>query len=76
MPIEVIIAQVELLARVGLIAVALYLGVLWVAAIWWTFHDVRKRSTDPWLHLAAIVLVIVFSFPGLLTYFVLRGPPD
>jgi hypothetical protein len=66
MPIEVIIAQVELLVRVGLIAVALYLGVLWVAAIWWTLRDVRSRSTIL-LGTTAMALPMLF-FLGWLTY--------
>jgi RNA polymerase subunit RPABC4/transcription elongation factor Spt4 len=58
--------------RVGLIVVTTYLLALWIAAIWWTFQDIRNRSTDILLQIAATLLVTVFSFPGLLIYFMLR----
>jgi hypothetical protein len=72
MQIEEIIVQIERLVRVGLIIVVTYLLALWIAAIWWTFQDIRNRSTDLLLQIAATLLVTIFSFPGLLIYFMLR----
>ncbi len=51
-----------------------YLLALWVAAIWWTYRDIRNRTRDILLQMAATLLVAVFSFPGLLIYQVLRPP--
>ncbi len=64
----------EKLIQTALIVVGAYLLALWVAAIWWTYRDIRNRSRDIFLQMAATVLVAVFSFPGLLIYQVLRPP--
>ena len=72
MQIEEIILQVERVVRVGLIVLFTYLVALWIASIWWTFQDIRLRSTDMLLQIAATALVAFFSFPGLLIYFLLR----
>ena len=45
---------------------------LWIASIWWTFRDIRSRSTDLFLQVAATLLVTIFSFAGLLIYIILR----
>jgi hypothetical protein len=47
---------------------------LWIASIWWTFRDIRGRTNDLFLQLAATLLVTIFSFPGLLIYMILRPP--
>jgi hypothetical protein len=72
MQIEEIIVQVERIVRVGLTVLITYLLALWIAAVWWTFQDIRSRSADILLQLAATLLVAIFSFPGLLIYFLLR----
>ena len=54
--------------------VAAYLVALWIASIWWTFRDIRARTTDIFLQIAATLLVAVFSFACLLIYFILRPP--
>src|SRR3954451_21956923 len=70
--IEEIIAQVERVLRVGLTVITAYLVALWIASIWWTFRDIRSRSTDLFLQVAATLLVTIFSFAGLLIYVILR----
>src|SRR5579871_4315137 len=72
MQIEDVVAQVERLVRVGLTILFAYLVALWIAAIWWTVQDIRSRTTDILLQIAATVLVVVFNFPGLLIYLLLR----
>ena len=64
----------EKLIQTALIVVGAYLLALWVAAIWWTYRDIRNRTRDIFLQMAATLLVAVFSFPGLLIYQVLRPP--
>ena len=66
--IEEIIAQVERILRIGLTIITAYLVALWIASIWWTFRDIRSRTTDLFLQVAATLLVTVFSFAGLLIY--------
>ncbi len=72
MQIEEIIVQAERVVRVGLTVLFTYFVALWIAAVWWTFQDIRSRSNDIILQIASTLLVIVFNFPGLLIYFMLR----
>jgi hypothetical protein len=67
-----LLVQLERILRVGLTVLFTYLLALWIAAVWWTFQDIRSRSADVLLQLAATLLVAIFSFPGLLIYFLLR----
>ncbi len=68
------ITQLERILRIGITLVAAYLVALWIASIWWAFRDIRARTTDIFLQIAATLLVAVFSFPGLLIYAILRPP--
>jgi hypothetical protein len=72
MGLEEIIATVERVLRIGLTVITAYLVALWIASIWWTFRDIRSRSTDLFLQVAATLLVTIFSFAGLLIYIILR----
>ena len=72
MGLEEIIATVERVLRIGLTIITAYLVALWIASIWWTFRDIRSRSTDLFLQVAATLLVTIFSFAGLLIYIILR----
>ena len=74
MVIEELITQVERILRIGITIIAAYLVALWIACIWWTFRDIRSRTTDVFLQVAATLLVSIFSFPGLLIYMILRPP--
>lgn len=71
---EELVAQVERILRIGITVTVAYLVALWIAVIWWTFRDIRSRTTDIFLQIAATLLVAVFSFPGLVIYFILRPP--
>jgi len=70
--IEEILIQAERIVRLGLTVLFIYLVALWVAAIWWTFQDIHARTNSIVLQMAATLLVIVFNFPGLLVYCILR----
>jgi len=74
MPLEEILATAERIVRIVATVLAAYFVALWIAAIWWTFRDIRSRTNDFLLQLAATLLVTVFSLPGLLIYFILRPP--
>ncbi len=74
MDLEGIIATVERVLRIGLTIITAYLVALWIASIWWTFRDIRSRTTDAFLQIAATLLVAIFSFAGLLIYIILRPP--
>ncbi|HEY8477448.1 MAG TPA: zinc ribbon domain-containing protein [Chloroflexota bacterium] len=72
MSLEEIITQVERVLRVGLAIIAAYVVALWVAAVWWTLRDIRSRTNDVFLQLSAVLLVVLFNFPGLVLYLILR----
>ncbi|MDO8674481.1 MAG: zinc ribbon domain-containing protein [Dehalococcoidia bacterium] len=52
--------------------VGAYLVALWFSLVVWTFRDVRARSRDIILQFMSVLLVLIFSLPGLVLYFVLR----
>ncbi len=72
MDVTELITQAERVLRIGLTIMAAYMVALWIASIWWTFRDIRSRTTDVFLQIAATLLVAVFSFAGLLIYVILR----
>ena len=74
MPIEEILTTAERIARIVVTVLAAYFVALWIAPIWWTFRDIRSRTNDVLLQIAATLLVTVFSLPGLLIYYILRPP--
>lgn len=56
-----------------LTAIALaFIIALWISLIIWTIRDIRARSKDPFLQFLSALSVIIFSFPGLLIYLILR----
>lgn len=59
---------------VALVAALLiaYAVVLWLGTLVWVFRDSRERTRDGWTQTVALLLVIVFNFPGLLLYLLLR----
>jgi RNA polymerase subunit RPABC4/transcription elongation factor Spt4 len=57
--------------------VALYVftfcvGVLWLALVFWTFKDARKRIDDPIIVGVAVLTSLVLPFMGTLVYAILR----
>lgn len=54
------------------IAFASYLLVMWIAALVWTYRDIQTRTTDTFTQVISVVLVLIFSLPGLLLYLILR----
>ncbi len=49
-----------------------YFLAMWISLIVWTFRDIRARTRDLFLQLLSVMMVVVFSIPGLLLYFLLR----
>jgi RNA polymerase subunit RPABC4/transcription elongation factor Spt4 len=70
--IEEILIQAERIVRLGLTVMFIYLIALWVAAVWWTFQDSHSRTNSIAIQMLATLFVIVFNFPGLLVYCILR----
>lgn len=51
---------------------ALYLLVMWGAAVVWTFRDIRARTSDPFEQASSVLLVAIFNIPGLLLHVLMR----
>jgi len=52
----------------------LFLVVLWLALVAWTYLDARRRLQDGFLVLCATVCSLVFPFVGSIVYSILRPP--
>ena len=52
--------------------VVAFLVIFWISLIIWTFRDIRARTQDFTLQIAATLLVAVFMIGGLFIYLILR----
>lgn len=62
-------------AYIAVVALVAYLLIMWIAALVWTYRDILSRTRDTFTQTMSLVLVLVFSLPGLLLYLILR-PKD
>jgi hypothetical protein len=51
---------------------ALYIAVMWIAAIVWTYRDIRSRTSDPAEQAVSVLLVALFNIPGLVLHVLMR----
>lgn len=49
-----------------------YAVVLSLGTIVWAYRDISKRTHDGWTQFVSVLIVVVFSLPGLFLYLVLR----
>src|SRR5207237_9773020 len=49
-----------------------FLVIFWISLIVWTFRDIRARTQDFMLQIAATLLVAIFFIGGLFIYLILR----
>lgn len=54
--------------------VGAYIVVLWLSAVVWTARDIHQRTPEPMAQLVFTLIVLIFNFPGLVVYRVLRPP--
>ena len=57
---------------VALYIFAFCIGVLWLALVFWTFKDARKRVDDPIIIGVAVLTALVLPYIGALVYAILR----
>lgn len=50
----------------------IFLAAFWIATVFWTYRDIRQRTRDPILQTAAVLLVLIFNFPGHWIYLIVR----
>ena len=49
-----------------------YFVVFWFAMVLWTFQDIRRRTRDWLVRIICVLLVFVFTIPGLIIYLIVR----
>jgi hypothetical protein len=54
--------------------IEVFLVLLWLALIWWTYQDVRRRTENGSFVTLALVLAIVLPFFGPVIYLIIRPP--
>ncbi len=59
-------------ALIVIVALGMYISAFWLALIFWTFRDHRRRSRDGLASIVAALMVAVLGLPGLLIYLLLR----
>jgi hypothetical protein len=62
----------EATLRYGIIIALIFLAVFWIAIVFWTYRDIRQRTRDPVLQTAAVILVLIFNYPGHWIYLIVR----
>lgn len=58
--------------RYAIVFAVIFLSAFWIATVFWTYRDIRQRTRDPILQTAAVLLVLIFSFPGHWMYLIVR----
>ena len=48
--------------------------VVWLALVWFTFADARRRISDPLVITSAVVAAVIFPFLGTMIYLIVRPP--
>jgi hypothetical protein len=51
-----------------------FLIVLWITLILWTFRDIRRRTRDTLIRILAVLVSTLLFIPGALVYLLLRPP--
>jgi len=54
--------------------IEVFLVLLWLALIWWTYQDVRRRTENGGFITLALVLAIVIPYFGPIIYLIIRPP--
>lgn len=51
---------------------AVFLTSVWLGMVLWTFRDIRSRTRDIVMQIAATLMVGILTLPGLIIYFLIR----
>ena len=51
-----------------------FLVVVWLSLILWTFRDVRRRTRDSLIRILSVIVSTILFIPGALIYLLLRPP--
>ncbi|OAI41538.1 hypothetical protein AYO38_00450 [bacterium SCGC AG-212-C10] len=62
----------EATAKLAGTILAIYIIVMWMVLVFWTYRDIRQRTRDPIVQTVAVLLVLAFFLPGHWVYLILR----
>ncbi len=65
-------ANLNVYAAAALFVIGAYLVAIYIGLVVWTFRDIRSRTRDVLGQILAVLLVAVFTLPGVLIYVLLR----
>lgn len=55
-----------------ILVTAVFVTSLWLGMVLWTFRDIRSRTRDLVVQIAATLMVGILTLPGLIIYFLIR----
>jgi RNA polymerase subunit RPABC4/transcription elongation factor Spt4 len=62
----------EATARIAAAIVGIYLAILWLSIVVWTYRDIRDRSRDLLFQVVAVLISLMFPFISLPVYLIIR----
>jgi RNA polymerase subunit RPABC4/transcription elongation factor Spt4 len=68
---DIIAKALPILKVVGIV-LAVYLGIVWLSLVVWTYQDIRSRSESLLVQLLSTLLVLLGFLPGYWIYLLLR----
>lgn len=51
-----------------------FIGIFYIATVWWVYKDAKRRIDDPWLVAMAVIVGLIPPFIGPLIYMLFRPP--
>jgi hypothetical protein len=51
-----------------------FIGIFYIATVWWVYKDAKRRIDDPWLVTMAVIVGLIPPFIGPLIYMLFRPP--
>jgi hypothetical protein len=51
-----------------------FVGIFYIATVWWVYKDAKRRIDDPWLVTMAVIVGLIPPFIGPLIYMLFRPP--
>ncbi len=51
-----------------------FVGIFYIATVWWVYKDAKRRIDDPWLVAMAVIVGLIPPFIGPLIYMLFRPP--
>lgn len=69
---ELVDDRVMAVMLVSVQVIVAYIAIMWLALAYWTFRDIRRRTSDPVTQTLAVALTLLFFLPGYWVYLLIR----